>query len=166
LRILGYKTEHESAGHRLKSGWRQEIPPDTLVFNDLTAIVEWQHWWRVAKAYPDASLILSYRDPEAWYRSISSHIAAIHERAKPSELQASGLIHTFAFGSLRPHKVLYLDRYHTHRMAVQGFAYTHGRRLLIVDPTREGWDKLCRFLQKPIPQAPWPWKNRLATPSR
>jgi len=165
LQILGYRTEHENAGKRLPGAWRWDHVPELQVFDDLTAVVEWQHWWRTAMVYAGADLILTVRDEEDWYRSIKRHIEAIYEDGDATRKQAAGLIHTFCFGSMKPHKVLFLDRYHCHRLAVTGFAYTAGRRLLIFDPTKQDWGSLCAFLKKPIPEAPFPWKNRLATPS-
>ena len=69
------RPEHVAMWHRLAFG--NPIDWDEL-FDGFQATVDWPsaRWWReIAAHYPDAKVLLSVRDPEAWYKSMSDTIA-------------------------------------------------------------------------------------------
>lgn len=64
------RPEHVAMWHRLAFG--QPMDWDEL-FRGFRATVDWpsSRWWReIAVHYPAAKVLLSVRDPEAWYKSV------------------------------------------------------------------------------------------------
>jgi hypothetical protein len=68
------RPEHIAMWHRL--AFEHAMDWDE-VFRGFQATVDWPaaRWWReIAAHYPDAKVLLSVRDPEAWYKSMSDTI--------------------------------------------------------------------------------------------
>ena len=66
--------EHIAMWHR--AAFEGTIDWD-LLFRDFKATVDWPstRWWReIAAHFPDAKVLLSVRDPEAWYKSMTDTI--------------------------------------------------------------------------------------------
>src|SRR5579864_5151586 len=64
------RPDHVRMWHRL--AFEQSMDWD-LLFRDFQATVDWPsaRWWREISAhYPNAKVLLSVRDPEAWYKSM------------------------------------------------------------------------------------------------
>lgn len=103
------------------------------------------------RQYPYSRFILTNRDLESWLDS--------RERKVAKNLASATYRHAFRTVD-RPgwmkHRTEYLaalDRY---------FARRPGDFLVINIPAGEGWEKLCPFLGLPIPDLPFPFRNRLA----
>ena len=147
-------------------------PPDwDMLFAGYNSAVDFptEHWYREILAHwPDARVILTVRDPEAWYRSARDTIYAISEEI-PSRWVGSYLpvvggvmrmtsrsIWRGAFGGR------FLDREHAmavfraHNAEVK--AHVPSEQLLVFDVS-EGWEPLCRFLGVPVPATPFPRRN-------
>lgn len=131
-----------------------------------------QHWYsELLTRSPDAKVILTVRDPAAWYQSARETIYAISEDI-PNRWVArylpvvggvtrlgSGTIWAGVFGGR------FLDRDHAlavfqrHVEAVK--ARVPADQLLVYD-VKEGWEPLCRFLGVPVPEGPFPRLNDAA----
>ena len=64
------RPDHVAMWHRL--AFEHSMDWD-LLFRDFQATVDWPsaRWWReIAAHYPKAKVLLSVRDPEAWYKSM------------------------------------------------------------------------------------------------
>ena len=64
------RPEHVAMWHRL--AFENSMDWD-LLFRDFHSTVDWPsaRWWReIAAHYPEAKVLLSVRDPEAWYKSM------------------------------------------------------------------------------------------------
>ena len=116
----------------------------------------------LARVYPDAKVVLTVRDPEAWAGSFGETIgkflaaadqlppemepwlrmgrAVLGRTGFPAGLDRSGLI-----AALNAHTEFV-------RRTVPA------NRLLILD-VREGWAPLCDFLGEPVPAEPFPRTN-------
>ncbi|MAF83695.1 MAG: sulfotransferase [Gammaproteobacteria bacterium] len=113
-------------------------------------------------AFPDAVVILSVRDPERWWNSFSKLLSLV------SKAQYFGFVPMFRkFSAMNVHLVEYVfdglpdkDRaigcYLRHIEDVK--EKTPAERLLVYRIS-EGWEPLCQFLDKPVPNIPFPHAN-------
>jgi hypothetical protein len=106
------------------------------------------------KRIPGCKFILTVRDEEAWYRSVSRHIGALRN---PS--------HEWIYG--RGKGLPMEDRentlrvYRKHNQEVTDYFRDRPGDLLTVDFTEGGgWEELCGFLGKEVPDLPFPHANR------
>jgi hypothetical protein len=141
--------------------------PWDAVFAGYRSQVDWPgaHVWReLAAAYPHAKVVLTVRPEEAWWASFSSTIGALQEAperaAMPPHIDAmleAGLeIIRKTFGGPVTDRNAGVAAYRK-RIADVGAAISPDR--LLVFDVAQGWEPLCRFLGKPIPEAPFPRTN-------
>lgn len=130
--------------------------------------VDWPsvHFWReLVHDFPNAKIILTVRDPESWYDSISNTIFKALEQPLPQQddaargqrVMARDIIVERAFDNRPLDKAHVLARYAAHNAEVQ--RSVPAGRLLSYDVSR-GWEPLCRFLGVPVPATPFPSANR------
>lgn len=162
------RPEHVAMWHRLAF---EGVMDWDLLFRDFRATVDWPsaRWWReIAAHFPEAKVLLSVRDPEAWYSSMYETIyqpmknPAPANAPEPMRLQSemvrkSVLAETFdnRFED-KAHTIAVFNR---HNQEVRDTI--DPKRLLVFD-VREGWTPLCRFLEVPIPDEPFPRLNEKA----
>ena len=142
------------------------MDPDRL-FEGYQATVDWPscNFWREQMAwYPEARVILSERDPEAWYRSIMNTIypgsLAMRESDDPMMQRRSQMVFELIWEGLFDGRMD--DRDH-----VIGVYLAHNQRVkdevpaerLLVFESSQGWDPLCAFLEVPVPDEPYPRTN-------
>lgn len=136
------------------------------LFTGYRAMVDWpgcQFWKELADFYPEAKVLLSIRDPEKWYTSISNTILP-SLTAPPPEGQlekehramAEEIVLNQAFGGKTDDKAHVIDCFHRHIEEVK--AGIDPDRLLVYDVV-EGWDPLCKFLNVPVPDQSFPHTN-------
>lgn len=130
------------------------------------AAVDWPvcHFWReLSQAFPGAKVILTERDAEKWWQSISqtilTYMSMSGEPADPVRKLQSHMgkliVGEKTFGNnFEKHHVL--EIYRRHNAAVK--AALPASRLLVFD-TPQGWEPLCNFLGVPVPDAPFPKTN-------
>ncbi|HEX3809157.1 MAG TPA: sulfotransferase [Rhizomicrobium sp.] len=136
--------------------------------SDYEAAVDWpaSHFYReLAAAFPDAKVILTERDPEKWYASISQTIFESIMRNPdnvelPPERRAQAKMGKYLIGEQtfanNLEKTHVLDVYRRHNEEVK--RVIPRERLLVYDAP-QGWAPLCEFLGVPVPQAPYPRTN-------
>lgn len=143
-----------------------------LLFKDFESAVDWPaayYWHELADHYPDAKVLLSLRDPESWYKSMSDTIfqglkvagpeGVSNPRQRQGEM-ARKLIVEDTFGGRIDDKAHAIEVYNRHNEAVR--RAIPPERLLVFD-AKAGWEPLCRFLGVPIPQEPYPHLNDTAS---
>ena len=163
------RPEHVAMWHRLAFG--NPIDWDEL-FDGFQATVDWPsaRWWReIAAHYPDAKVLLSVRDPEAWYKSMSDTIAQPLREPVPdgapeivrlqSEMVRKAIL-AETFDNRFEDKAHSIEVFNRHTQEVRDTI--DPARLLVFD-VREGWAPLCRFLDVPIPDESFPRLNDTAT---
>jgi hypothetical protein len=128
--------------------------------------VDWPicHFWReMAEQYPQAKFILTEREPESWYKSISKTIlASLDQDSDPTDPEMRArrkminyLIRDKTFrGGLDKDSVIAV--YKRHNQQVKD---TLPRSRLLVYDTPQGWGPLCEFLKVAVPAAPFPKTN-------
>ena len=107
----------------------------------------------IDRKYPGSKFILTVRDTESWYKSVSRHIgnlrAPIHEwiYGKGKGLPKDDKQHTISI-------------YKKHNQAVMSYFENRPENLLVLDFNKgDGWEELCAFLGHEIPSTPLPHYN-------
>ena len=130
--------------------------------------VDWPacHFWReLLKMNPDAKVILTERPEEAWYKSIAGTIFEYMSKdVDPSKLDPRRVaqrrmgrvvVDEKTFGN-RFDKEHVLNVYRQNSIDVK--REVPADQLLVFDAP-DGWEPLCRFLNVPVPAAPYPLTN-------
>ncbi len=155
--------------------WTAAARGETLdwdaVFSGYTAQVDWPasfFWKELSSHFSDAKVILTTRDPEAWYASICRTIlpaSTIGRTDDPDPMGRAGsdIIYRLALERIFDGRLADKD----HALAV--YAQHHrdvietipADRLLVFD-AMDGWDPLCAFLEVDCPADPFPRGNSTA----
>ena len=120
------------------------------------------YYRKLAIAYPQAKVILTVRDPAAWYHSAKATIAVGQARA-PGGAEQAAKQRTI---TIREVGLDLLEDLSNEPLTIALFnRYTEQvkrdialERLLVFD-VKEGWEPLCGFLGAPVPKAPFPRTN-------
>jgi hypothetical protein len=128
------------------------------------ALVDWpgaSFWPELSAANPDALVLLSVRDPEAWYRSASNSIFLILDAGPPElkpwfETMRGFLAERFSDRFDDPTAMM--DAFVRHNDAVR--AGVPSDRLLEWTAA-DGWDPICERLGVSVPDEPFPVTNVL-----
>jgi hypothetical protein len=126
------------------------------------SIVDWPggaFWREISAVYPDALVLLSVRDPEAWYRSASNTIFLAFDHfppeAKPWMDAVRKLLHD-RFSDRFDDPTAMMDAFVRHNDTVR--REVPASRLLEWTPS-DGWDSICERLGVPVPPTPFPVTN-------
>ena len=140
------------------------------VFEKFHASVDWPsaHFYKeLADHFPDAKVVLGIRNPDVWYKSTSETIYLVSNAAPnwiktlvPSTRIFYNMINRIIWDGR------FEGRFEDRDFAVQIFedhieavkSSIPPERLLIHQP-QDGWEPLCEFLGKPIPDSPYPYLN-------
>lgn len=117
------------------------------------------YWRELADYYPDSKVLLTVREPDTWFDSVSETIMS--ERMLGS-LAGTPLMRMFEGTYLKP----FGDKVHDREFMTRWYA-EHNRRVidtipaerLLVFHPKEGWEPLCKFLGVAVPDAPFPRVN-------
>ncbi len=143
-------------------------PDWEAVFEGYASAVDAPAMWfyrELAEAFPDAPLILTVRDPEAWCASVRKTVNSPEARTRFAGSQVGPTIGRLRALSGRNLGLDWLDwkddaeaiaLYHRHIASVRE-AFPP-ERLLVYD-VAEGWEPLCAFLGRPVPAGPFPRSN-------
>ena len=158
LQILGYKTKDNMGIVKYAAGDVSSVDLDLVdAFEALTDTPIPSFYRELDVRYPGSKFILTVRDSEGWLKSCKKQFTP-----------------RFAGIQTDAHKRLFIDLYGTDAFDEQGFArgyerfvsgvreYFKNRQgdLLIIDiAAGEGWGKLCPFLERPVPDIPFPKAN-------
>lgn len=143
-----------------KADWDQ-------ILSGYHSTVDWPacHYWQTLAAhFPDAKVILTVRDEEAWWQSMSKTILRNFqdgdEVVDPARISmrrmTRDLIVERVFSGILDDRDHVLTAYRRNIEAVR--AGLPKERLLVFD-VAEGWAPLCAFLDLPVPAAPFPRTN-------
>lgn len=129
--------------------------------------VDWPtaaYWPVLAKHFPEAKILLTTRSAESWYNSISKTIFKIMGDAT----NASGN-EPNPFGEMLQHMILentfkgdITDRDHcinVFNKNVQAVKDSFSGNKLFIYNIGDGWEGLCKWLDVPVPDIPFPRTN-------
>ncbi|WP_108660000.1 sulfotransferase family protein [Acuticoccus kandeliae] len=142
-------------------------PDWDAVFAGYRAEVDWpgaRFWRELADHYPDAKVILTVRDPDAWFDSVQATIYPFMEDPSRHEdpmlraraEMAHALIVRQIFDGRLDDRAHAIGVFQAHIAEVQRTIAAD--RLLTYD-IRSGWEPLCDFLDVPVPPGPMPHEN-------
>jgi hypothetical protein len=136
-------------------------PDWAKIFAGYGSTVDWPNatfYAELAAAYPDAKVIHTERDAEAWFKSTQATIFAdaVSGAANgPFSEMFAKVIRRLFDGKMHDHDHV-IDVYNRHNAAVR--ATIPAERLLVYE-VAQGWDPLCAFLGVPVPGDPMPKVN-------
>jgi len=173
LETLGYNKCHHmievihTPGEAEK--WLQAIDAESVDWDELLAgyqaTVDWPacHFYQeLADYYPQAKVLLSVRDPQQWFESMSATtLGVIRKRMQASDTLeqknlGTELVVNAAFNGEIDDSAHGIRMFNQHTKDV--IDAIDPDRLLVFD-VREGWEPLCQFLDKPVPTSAFPRVN-------
>jgi hypothetical protein len=153
LRILGYRVAGPFGVHdddigdaavkqavAAAAGWDAvQDNPWPIVFRELDA------------AYPGSKFILTVRDTDRWLASVVQHFGG---KSTPMRRWIYGV------GDPVGNEEVYRDRYEQHNRDVLDHFRDRPDDLIVFRLSDgDGWEKLCAFLDVPVPAQPFPHAN-------
>jgi Sulfotransferase domain len=161
--------EHDALWLALARGEASDWRP---MLQGYASTVDWPTtyiWKELAAANPQAKIILTLRDPDAWYESAAATIfARMIEfetlRSDPDAVDPARRRHMDMINTLIVANTFGGSLARDHAIAVFNAHNEEVRRLvpqkrLLVSESGEGWDPLCTFLGVPVPATPYPRVN-------
>lgn len=149
---------------------RGKLVPWPSIFRHFQATVDYPastFYRELLDAYPDAKVIHTVRDPERWYDSTAETIFRAmdglpfwaYKLPWPMghfiDLQEK-LIWQRVFNGRFLDRPYALQRFHDYTEEVK--QHVPPEKLLIFQ-VKDGWEPLCRFLDRPVPDVPFPHVN-------
>ncbi|KAI8144769.1 P-loop containing nucleoside triphosphate hydrolase protein [Fennellomyces sp. T-0311] len=177
LNILGYNTHHMREMKKpqsrpdlfLEAYEHPEREADwDLIYDGYDAAVDWPTAAFVKpllEQYPNAKVLLTVRDVDAWYNSVKGTIFTLVKSTPMCETMAplDRMIRTVCLDGAFSDDITFLDeeeamkaKYIAHVEWVK--QHVPPERLLVLE-LGEGWERLCKFLDKPVPNCPYPRTN-------
>lgn len=136
-------------------------PDWDAIFRDYTSMVDYpgaRYWRQLAEHYPEAKVLLTLRDPDAWFESTQATIFAPNSPAvnAPPEMKRFFASFIGEFGERLHDRAFMTDHFRRHNALVQA---TIPKERLLVYEVGEGWTRLCAFLGVPVPDTAFPSEN-------
>uniref|UniRef100_H2ZE83 Sulfotransferase n=1 Tax=Ciona savignyi TaxID=51511 RepID=H2ZE83_CIOSA len=187
---LGYKTyDFIENFYYLGKDWNRLMSSGGTVedfkrmYKDVDATVDapsFHFWEEIHQAFPDAKIILTIRDEDSWYLSLKKQMENLDRNIMLKILFSLTPIGfrmysffknlnrvVYGHNSSRPrmnlsvsNEMLLRQIYKKHNAYVLKAA---PKDKLLVYNVKEGWEPICKFLGKPIPNKPFPHKNKSAS---
>ena len=168
----------EGVVHWKAASEKRPVDWDSL-FTGYQAIVDFpgsMYYKQLADHYPDAKVILSYRDPESWYESVRSTIFGFdpgpifkiklllqtitstraRNMLKVLMLNEKSIWKTYFEGKFLDRDYA-IGRYNRHVEEVRQQIPEHR---LLVHQSQDGYQPLCDFLGRETPDEPYPRTNK------
>jgi len=158
LQILGFRTLDNMGASRYVAGDLSSIDLEKVEAHDALTDTPIPSFYReLDRRYPGSKFILTVREREGWLKSCMKQFSL-----------------RFAESQSEPNKRLFVDLYGTNVFDAEKFARGYDRfvvgvteyfrdrtdDLLVLNVTAgEGWERLCPFLAKPVPDIPFPKAN-------
>jgi hypothetical protein len=107
--------------------------------------------------YAEAKFILTTRPEDSWLVSMENHFRLYVEQKREA---FDDYVHACVYGALHfsPQRFRYVKQLHEEN--VRNYFADRPDKLLVFDVFRgDSWPELCRFLELPAPDEPFPHKN-------
>jgi len=140
-------------------------PDWQTIYSGFNSAVDWPtagFFRELIKAYPSAKFILTQRNPENWANSFEATIYPLlaDKDQAPPEMRAwlemaSDVVAKTGFPGGLDHDGL-VRAFMAHIEAVKA---TIPPNQLLVYEVKQGWEPLCKFLNRPVPSAEFPRTN-------
>jgi hypothetical protein len=136
-----------------------DLPDWDEAFAGYRSTVDWPsaYFWRELSAYyPEAKILLTVRSAESWYESMVRTIMQVLRTSTDPASIGKRLIAEKVFGGRFDDRSHAIAVYQANIAAVQA-AFPPDR--LLTYNLGDGWEPLCRFLGRPVPDTPFPKTN-------
>ncbi|MEO1689419.1 MAG: sulfotransferase family protein [Pseudomonadota bacterium] len=171
LKLLGY-----DACHWFDPGLQRLLRlEDAFRYDAICDINASFQFETLASMFPQARFIYTVRPLDGWLASMDVHfegrgpaqlredleaVQAREDAVGIAEQVLDPLYHAMTHG-LYSHHASWEAAWHAHDARVRGFFEGRPERLLIFDRAGQGhgWDELCGFLGRPVPDAPYPHRS-------
>lgn len=164
MKILGYKSIHFASDAQTfkevragKYDLTVAKENDTLCDIPIPAIFP-----QLDEAFPGSKFIYTYREVNGW---ISSHARVPFNRNIPARGSMRDYYRSILYGvtQFNESRFRFVHGDH-HRRVMEYFSGPRAADLLVLKITEgEGWEKLCPFLGRDVPDRPFPQRNVQAT---
>ncbi len=117
------------------------------------------YWRELADYYPDAKVVLTVRDADSWFDSVSETIFSEQMQGSLAGSPAEEMMRRTVFdpfGGRVNDRAFMTDWFERRNQTV--IDALPRERLLVYSP-KEGWGPLCAFLGVPVPDGPFPRIN-------
>jgi hypothetical protein len=160
LQTLGIETRHYPNDVRTQDELRRGYYELSILqtVQAITDIVVSPFYAQFDTVYRDSRFILTTRPTDAWLTSVEKHFRNYVEfRRDPFDDFVLACVYgTLHFSSDRLRYVKEL-----HEENVGRYFASEPHKLLVLDvSTAAGWEPLCAFLDRPVPQEPYPHLNK------
>lgn len=128
-------------------------------FAGYNSAVDWPSaffWRELSEYYADAKILLTIRSPESWHASMEKTIFKSLGESTDRASVGIKLIAERVFGNRLDDRNHAISIYERNTEEVQA-AFDDDR--LLTYTIGDGWEPLCRFLGKPVPDVPYPRTN-------
>lgn len=149
-----------------KAIWRSIAKGDDRDWDEAFAgyhsAVDWPSaffWRELAEYYPDAKILLTVRSSESWYASMEKTIFKTLGESSERDSVGIKLIAERVFGGRLDDRDHAVSIYEKNIADVQA---AFGSDRLLTYNLGDGWESLCRFLDVPVPDTPFPRTNSAA----
>ena len=164
LNLLGVKSAHyphdERTYDELRSGnYRLSILEE---YDGIADIPVTSYFAQLDGEFPGSKFILTVREKEAWLRSCEVHWRLMMEwwHNFPQFKKFHEFISAVVYGTIDFNRDRFAYVYDAHVRNVCEYFKDRPEDLLVLDICGgEGWNKLCGFLEVPLPDAPFPRAN-------
>ncbi|MGF1492450.1 MAG: sulfotransferase family protein [Microcoleaceae cyanobacterium] len=162
LEYLGYPCSHwgyPQSALRYEAGKLQVNLSKLLVeFHAYTDTPVARIFKLLDSAFPNSKFVLTVREENAWFESYSRWIGP--EGKSHLTPGFSEYLHRDLYGSSSPDRELNIAAFKSFNQSVIEHFRDRPSDLLVMNIVEgEGWEKLCSFLGKPVPDLPFPREN-------
>eukprot|EP00752_Nemacystus_decipiens_P016792 g15029.t1 len=141
------------------------------IFDGYKSVGDWpasDFYKEILAANPDAKVVVTQREPDAWWKSMSSTIS----RKNPAWNGWGLFFMEVLFSSVRitNRMILHIKTCRMDEEPAKADYIRHTQQVLAHVPphkllefsVKQGWEPLCRFLEVPVPEEPFPRVNSTA----
>ncbi|MBL7199318.1 MAG: hypothetical protein ISS56_04150 [Anaerolineae bacterium] len=158
LEILGYRAKHCPQFYLDEGGKLCVSQKDVEQFEALTDEPCILIYRQVDRQYPGSKFILTVREMESWLRSVENNGNALREWR--AQFPTIPVLHRALYGTATFDRGMFTEAHRKHVEDVKEYLADRPQDLLVMDICAgDGWEKVCRFLGKPIPEVAFPRLN-------
>lgn len=166
LKRLGFDSWHWTSAHAAKAMWQEMTQagrsPTLERWHALCDLPIPLLYKELDRAYPGSKFVLTVRGEDEWLKSVEKHFSPVFNRFRNGwdSDPFSNQIHHKLYHRTSFDAAVMINRYRRHNGEVWEYFQDRPNDLLIMDMRRsDGWEKLCRFLDRPVPAQPYPREN-------
>jgi hypothetical protein len=168
LALLGYKSKHYPIevltldSGRLGINFHQVMEYDALTDTPIARFYK-----ELDLAFSGAKFILTIRDTDGWLKSCRRHFEKWFQLLsrdaikRQSVIKESRQLHVDLYNTLTFDEIKFVEAYNRHLVAVETYFKGRTQDFIIMNICNgDGWERLCPFLDRAIPDVPFPWFNK------